>query len=199
MTAPTIDIDFQHEQVLINGKVLRSHDLSNIKEILGQPSRIKEHHFTSYYKEMGYDGMPPTSTPMPSTNYYYIYDELGLVFYSQNGGFKQNENPRRWAIFLNNERTFSNTAPLPFTPKKTFTGELKINGNAVLSTDDVVPNDVNYRTHAFELWGLSFGTTSITTVIDGLYLVNSASPYLRIFLDSPEKQRISYIEITQKE
>lgn len=190
---PNIKISTSDSTIKINGSILKTYNLSAIEKIIGKPNRIKTKTFKSYYEEFGTKGMPPTSTPIEVTDYYYIYDSLGIMFYTQNGKFVSKE-PQNLSIHFKNKRTFTNTAPLPFNPINTFSGVLIINGEIVNETKKIIPLEIDYRTEEFKLYKISFGPTSIATIIDGLYSIKS-EPYMLIFLDSEKYQRISYIVI----
>jgi len=190
-----IQINTNDSLIKINDIKIENFDIENIETIIGSPNRIICDTFNSYYEEFGYDEMPPTSTPYKSQNYYYIYDSLGIIFYTNNDMYESKQ-PTILSIHFGNKRQFSNTAQLNFTPENSFTGNIEINENLVSDNEKLIPADVNYRTEKFKLYDLYFGPTSITMNIDRLYSIDS-SPYIMIYLNKNEEQKISYITISQ--
>ena len=115
------------------------------------------------------------------------------MFYTNNGKTETNR-IEKFSIHFKNKRTFSNTALLPFTPIAFFNGVLMINGEPVESSQKIIADNVNYMTENIQLFNIKFGSTSITTIIDGLYTHNS-EPDMFIFLNNEKEQRISYLVI----
>lgn len=58
----------------------------------------------------------------------------------------------------------------------------------------MIPKEADYKTEKFQLFDLYFGPTSIGTVIDRLYSMDT-SPYILLYLDSEGNQEINYVEI----
>jgi hypothetical protein len=144
-------------------------------------------------EEFSYEpGDSPHSYPIKVVNTYYIYDELGIMFYTESGKGKGYEEPNRFSIHFPNKRIFTHTKDLPFKPKKNFIGIFKINENELNPSEKLIPESVDYKTDEFILFGASFGPTSFTTIIDSLYSVKF-EPYMRIYLDDGKTQRISSI------
>lgn len=192
-TVANIQINTIDSTVKVNGTILKTYELNNLKKIIGKPDRVKIAVTKSYYEESGGGGLPPTSTLIKVTNYYYIYDKLGIMFFTDNGKYAIKE-PEKFSIHFRNKRTFTNTALLPFTPVNSFKGIMTINKDTMSTTKKIIPAGVDYNTKEFSLFNLLFGPTSITTIIDGLYSWHS-EPYIFLFLDTPKDQRISYIVI----
>jgi hypothetical protein len=178
--------------IKINGKILNSLEINEIEKIIGKPNRIKKHTFHSNYEKFGLKGTR-TSIPIKVTNYYYIYDNLGIMFFTNNGK-TENNRIEKFSIHYKNKRTFSNTELLPYTPIAFFNGVLKINGKPVESSKKIIDENVNYMTENIQLFNIKFGSTSITTIIDGLY-THTSEPYMFIFLNNEKEQRISYLVI----
>ncbi len=190
-TLTEILVNTSDSTIKLNGVVLKSYEIKSIESIIGKPDRIKTHTFKSYYEEFGYDNNPPTSIPITVTDYYYIYDKLGIMFYTNNGRFTSKE-AVCFSVHFINKRTFTNTKALPYSPLNPFKGVLKINGNTVSAIEKIVPPDVNYNTNEFKLFDMLFGPTSIATVIDSLYSVKCI-PNIFLYLDNEKDQRISYV------
>ena len=186
-----IEIDTKHPSIRINGIFLKDYNRKTFQKILGKASRIKVDSFRSYVEEFGFDGIPPSSYPIKVLNTYYIYDEIGIMFYTESGKARKEE-PNRFSIHFPNKRSFTHTKDLPFKPKKSFTGIFQINENALNPQDKLIPDSVDYRTNEFTLFETSFGPTSYTTIIDSLYSIKS-EPYMRIYLDDAKTQRVSII------
>ncbi|MEO6304265.1 MAG: hypothetical protein ABIP51_13955 [Bacteroidia bacterium] len=189
----SIEISTTDTSIKFNGEKLISYQIYYIEKMLGKADRIKTHTFKSYYEEFGDEDTKPTSTPITVTDYYYIYDQLGLMFYTNNG-WGGTKDPKKFSVHFKNKRFFTNTAALPFTPLNTFTGILKINKDTVSADKKMITQSVTYKTNEINLFKIGFGLTSIATVIDGLYS-NSVSPYLLMYLDSEKEQRLSYIVV----
>ena len=188
-----IQINTTDSTIKINGTILKTYELNNLKKIIGKPDRVKIAVTKSYYEESGGGGLPPTSTPIKVTNYYYIYDKLGIMFFTNNGMYAT-KGPEKFSIHFSNKRAFTNTAALPFSPANSFKGVMIINEDTVSASKKIIPSGVDYNTKEFPLFKLLFGPTSIATIIDRLYSL-TASPYIFLFLDSPKNQRTSYIVI----
>jgi hypothetical protein len=189
-----IHLDTEKDLIEINGVSLEyRYDMYTIEMLIGKPDRIIIDSNTVYIEELGYDGSQPLSYPEKVQDQYYIYDELGLMFYTKNKGFTE-KHVQTMMINFEMKRTFSNTAALKYQPKKTFSGELKLNQNLITNTTDFIPERVNYRTEEFALLGTSFGPTSIGGETDRLYSIGS-KPYLLIYLNNAKDQKLSYIEI----
>ncbi len=186
-----IEIDTANTFIRINGIILKDYNRNTIQKILGKPNRIKIDSFRSYVEEFGFDGIPPSSYPIKILNTYYIYDEIGIMFYTESGKARKEE-PNRFSIHFPNKRSFTHTKDLPFKPKKNFTGIIQINGKELNPEDKLIPDSVDYKTNEFTLFETSFGPTSYTTIIDSLYSVKSKG-YMRIYLDDAKTQRVSII------
>ncbi len=187
-----IEIDTKKPSIRLNGIILEDFNRDTIRKIIGKPTRIRKDSFRSHMEEFSYEpGESPHSYPIKVLNTYYIYDELGVMFYTENGKARMEE-PNRFSIHFPNKRKFTHTKDLPFKPKKNFTGVFRINENELNPNDKLIPDSVDYKTNEFNLFGASFGPTSFTTVIDSLYSIKS-EPYMRIYLDDPKTQRVSCI------
>jgi hypothetical protein len=193
ITKLDIRINMLDTSIRLNDDFLISYKLKDIEAVLGKPDRIKTHIFNSYYEEFGTDNMPKTSTPIVVKDYYYIYDQLGIMFYTSNG-LSITEEPERFSIHFKNKRMFTNTRATPFSPENAFKGILKINGVNVSADKKILPEDANYQKQEIKLFNIDFGPTSISTVIDGLYSI-SEEPYIFMYLDNEKEQRISYIVV----
>lgn len=189
--ATRIEIDTANSSLRINEVILKDYNRKTFQKILGKPSRIKTDSFRSYMEEFGFDGMPPSSYPIQVRNTYYIYDEIGIMFYTESGKTKMEE-PNRFSVHFPNKRIFTHTKDLPFKPKKFFSGTFTINESELNPKEKLIPDSIDYKTNEFTLLGTSFGPTSYTTIIDSLYSVNS-EPYMRIYLDDANTQRVSVI------
>lgn len=186
-----IEIDTKNPSIRINGIILKDYKRETFQTILGKPSRIKMDSYQSHIEEFGFEGIPPSSYPIQVTNTYYIYDEIGVMFYTESGKARMEE-PNRFSIHFPNKRIFTHTKDLPFKPKKNFTGIFQINENGLNPKDKLIPDSIDYKTNEFILFGANFGPTSYTTIIDSLYSVKSKA-YLRIYLDDAKTQRVSVI------
>jgi hypothetical protein len=189
-----IQINTINGTIQINNKNLIIYSIDSIQKILGKPDRIETHKFNSYIEEFpANEGDSPYIHHFVVTNYYFIYDQLGIMFYTNNSEYGTKE-PVRCSIYFKNKRTFSNKEPLPYEPKNMFSGILKINGEIVNPDNRIIPENINYLTDAFDLFKTLFSPTSIAMVIDGIYAFKS-KPYLYFFLDNEKDQRASYLEI----
>ena len=186
-----IEINTADDSLRINGIILQDYNRNTVQKILGKPSRIKVDSFRSYVEEFGFDGIPPSSYPIQVSNTYYIYDEIGIMFYTESGKTRKEE-PNRFSIHFPNKRFFTHTKDLPFKPKRNFTGIFQINEKELNPRDKLIPDSVDYKTNEFTLFETSFGPTSYTTIIDSIYSVKSKA-YMRIYLDDAKTQRVSFI------
>jgi hypothetical protein len=196
LTLNSIEIQINTKNGIIkaNNVNLIINNIDSIQKVLGKPDRIEVHKFNSYIEEFPADeGGQPYTFPIIVTNYYYIYDQLGIMFYTQNSEL-ENKEPIRCSIHFKNKRTFTNRDLLPFEPKNKFSGILKINEVIVNTDKKIVPENTNYRMSDFEIFKTSFSATSIATVIDGIYAYKS-KPYLHFYIDNEINQRASYLEI----
>ncbi len=188
-----IAINTLDSSLQINGSYLQSYKISDLEKIIGKPDRVKTHTFKSYYEEFGAEKMARTVVPITVTDYYYIYDKLGIMFYTHNG-MSVSKNPDKFSIHFKNKRTFTNIAALPYVPVSTFKGLLKINADTLSATKKLIPGGVNYQTETIDLFHTTFGATSVAMVIDGLYS-KSTQPSVLLYLDSEKEQRISYVVV----
>ena len=177
----------------VNGSFLNNYNMNDLEKIIGKPTRVKTHSFKSYYEEFGAEKMARTVVPITVTDYYYIYDKLGIMFYTNNG-MSTTKQPQKFSIHFKNKRTFTNTAALPYSPANFFNGVLKINGDTLLADKKLISKETDYKTEDIQLFKTSFGSTSIATVIDGLYTKNTL-PYVLLYLDTEKDQRISYVVV----
>ncbi len=199
---PIININTVDSTVLVDNEILNISDLKNIQKYFGEPDRIKRDENKSSLTEYPHNrNEEPRSYPVKYINYYFIYDNLGLIFYSDNSysylneeGETQYKKPVAMLVKFNNNRLFDHDKPFTFMPNISFSGLLYINGVLVNPTKKAFPENVNYQTNVFNLYNVLFYPTSYTTIIDGLYSKNSW-PYIIIMLDEPIKQRPSYVII----
>jgi hypothetical protein len=189
-----IQINTIDSSIRINKQILANYNITSIQKIFGKPSRIEEDKFDSYIEEFPLkEGESRTIISIKVVNYYYIYDQLGIMFYTQNGEVAIKE-PTRLNVHFKNKRMFTNTKGFPFIPKNNFTGVFCINGDTISTDKNLIPKNVNYRTSEFDLFHTQFTPTSYTTIIDGIYSYKS-KPYLQLYLDNEKSQRISYIVV----
>lgn len=192
---PMLQINTKDNSIRFNNQIIaQPYTLKQIVATLGKPDRVETQIRKSRYEEHDYKGEPSTSTIIKVTDTYHIYDALGLVFFTSASLHKSGN---KKIIIYFRKRSFTNTRKLAFVPQKAFSGKLQINGKAVPVNDKLVPQNVDYNTDKFELWGTSFGAASISTKIDRLYS-QQAKPYLMFYLDAVEAQRVSYVEIVGK-
>lgn len=186
-------VDTGNNNIKINNKDINDFDLNKIESIIGEPDRIGIDTMLARYEEHGYGKYPSTSTMIEVINYYYVYDELGIMFYTNNGK-EAIKKPKKLSIHFGNKRLFTNTRFLTFSPNDTFSGMLKINNEILDNNKKLIPDGVDYNTKEFQLFDIPFGPTSIGTKIDRLYSID-VNPYILLYLDTEESQRISYVEI----
>ncbi len=188
-----VKINTKSHSIQIGKDVIYELDWKELKKILGKPNRVLADTSRERYEEHGFGDTPSTSTMIQVINYYYIYDDLGLMFYTRNG--KSNRKaPEFMSVHFDNERIFSNTKDLPYAPKNAFTSQLIINDQVFKSHQKQLPNGVDYNTEEFDMYKTSFGPTSIGGTIDRLYSID-ANPYMMFYLDSKKSQKISRLEI----
>jgi hypothetical protein len=188
--------------VSVENNALDFTDLNDIEKHFGEPDRIKRNEFQSTLTEYPSDkNENPRSYPVKHINYYYIYDKLGLMFYSDNSysflyetGEEQYKKPVAMLVNFGNKRLFDHDKPLPFMPDQAFSGVIKINGVIINSSRKAFSENVSYKSDEFKMYDVLFYPTSYTTIIDGLYSKNSW-PYIIIKLDCPQLQRPSHIII----
>ncbi|PJZ68843.1 hypothetical protein CH373_15625 [Leptospira perolatii] len=193
-TPTIIKIDTKEKSVHLNGVKIMDLNIQSITQILGKFDRTKTHQYDSYIEEFPLeDGDSPSIYPIKITDYYYIYDRLGIMLYTSNGEEK-NKKPSCMAIFFGNKRLFTHQKEPHYKPRNPFTGELVINGNHVSAEAKILPTDVDYRSRKFERFGLLFSPTSIAMMIDSLYSEGS-EPYMQLFLDNQSQQRLSYFKL----
>lgn len=204
LTAPLQGVVLQAQQLrlqintiqgslMVNNQVItRPFRISQIAKLLGKPDRIEVHQRKARYERFAYKNNPPSSTMITVKDKYHIYDRLGLLFIT-NQSIIKSQAPKL-IIYFANPRKFTNTTPLKYTPTQSFQGHLLLNNHQINTTQTVIPSDVTYHTDQFYLWNIPFGPTSIGGVIDRLYSIKT-TPYLMIYLDNAENQRVSYIVI----
>jgi hypothetical protein len=127
------------------------------------------------------------------TDYYYLYDKLGIMFCTNNGKSEDKE-PVRMVVFFRQKRTFTNSKEYPFVPDNAFKGTLLINRDTLFPERKILPDGINYNTQSFELFGASFSPTSTLSIIDGIYAFKN-DPAMRIYLDNEKDQKPAYIDI----
>lgn len=179
-------IQFNHQEWEIG-------DTASLFKLLGKPDRIEKHRYKSHYKEHGYGSMPPSYETPEVFEVFYVYDALGLMFSTRNSKYSQKEIHKMYVCFKN-LREFNHTASLPFIPVKKFQEICNLNDSPLEDTLSLVPKEVHYKTKEFKAFGITWGPTSFTTIVDSFYSINTLL-YLRLFLDSPTLQRLSYLEI----
>ncbi|EAY30220.1 hypothetical protein M23134_08042 [Microscilla marina ATCC 23134] len=192
----TITLNTHTHSIYINGQtILQPFDLKQINQILGKPSRTETHTRKVRFERRGYRSIPPTSEMVDMTEYYYIYDQWGLMFVKSNSLVKAK--PLKLIVFFHNPRIFTNTRAFKYHPQVAFTGTFTLNTQVLSPSQKAVPEGVNEQSQGFTQWGILWGATSIGTVIDRLYSAK-ASPHLMIYLDAGKTQRISYIKVISK-
>lgn len=132
------------------------------------------------------------------TNHFYIYDELGLVFYTRNGKYSS-QDPLIMMICYEYKREFNHDnfpdkIPKEYMPKKIFTGKLFINSIVLEPQKTQLSKDINYNTEKIELFNTTFGATSRATIIDGLYS-EKGFPYFRIYYNNGKEHYVSYVQV----
>lgn len=188
-----IRINTANSELSINQqKIDRPFDLAQLTKLLGKPDRIETEIRKTRYEKYGTKRTPANSTMVKVTYLYHFFDKHGLMLITSKSRFKS----KAPVLFIcyQNVRKYSNTHPLKFAPKNSFAGELIINNHQISPRANLIPENVTYRTKEFDLWGLTFGPTSIGGNIDRLYSIKSKI-YLMIYLDSPANLEMSYIEI----
>jgi hypothetical protein len=188
-----LQISGNTQRIAFNHQEWEIGDTASLFKLLGKPDRIEKHHYKSHYKEHGYGGMPPSYETQDVFEVFYLYDSLGLMFSTQNSKYSQKEIHKMYVCFQN-LREFSHTVSLPFLPVKKFQGLCDLNESHLQDTLSMVPKEVNYNTKEFILFGITWGPTSFTTVVDSFYSTDT-NLYLRLFLDNATFQRLSYLEI----
>jgi hypothetical protein len=193
----TVDFNTKDSIFTIDGNL---YNIKSLMKTLGEPSRIKRNEFESVMTEypLNADDKPQSYT-VKYINYYFIYDKLGLMFYTDNSYLMLSQKdedslkkPVAMLVNFGNRRSFNHDKPMPFMPEKSFTGIFNINGSRVDALSKVIPDQVNYNTKEFLLYNALFSSTSFSGVIDGVYS-RTCFPSLFIKLDSPKDQRTSFI------
>ncbi len=195
-TKISIVINHMKKKLIIDKKTVKQFTLKKIYKILGKPDRIKEHRISSYIDEYPFeDGGAHYMRNIKIKNFYYIYDNLGIMFYTDNSEVHYRK--PSWLYIKFRKRNFKNIALFPFIAKKTFNGKLIINQVKLKKNKKLVEQKVTYLTKKIELFHTFWGATSISTIIDRLYLLKG-KPYIELFLDDKQTQRISYVLIRLK-
>jgi hypothetical protein len=167
--------------------------LKAIVAALGKPSRTVRLKSKQRFERFGIPGKSaPQSTMVEVTNFHHVYDELGLVFSTENGRFADSDTtPRRLYVVYRKVQTGWHDDPAVI-PAKKFAGVLRINGQTLDPARDPTPSGVTYRTDSFPLFGTKCGTSSRATQIDSIYCQESA-PAVRIFLDLADQRRVGFV------
>jgi hypothetical protein len=160
---------------------------------LGKPSRTVRLKSKQRYERFGIPGKSaPQSTMVEVTNFHHVYDELGLVFSTENGRFADTDTtPRRLYVVYRALKTGWHDDPAVL-PARKFAGVLRINGQALDPARDPTPKGVTYQTDSFPLFGTKCSTSSRATQIDSIYCYD-LSPTLRIFLDVANRSSVGFV------
>lgn len=192
-TSMTIQINSTTGELFINQqKIKRPYDLAQLMKILGKPDRVETETHKVRYERRGIQGAPASSKMVEVKDHYYLFDHWGLILIKNESIFKSQ--PPKLVICYKNARKYNHTRPLEYFPATPFQGQLNINGHKVNSRATLIPENVTYESNQLDLWGLSFGLTSIGTNIDRLYST-SGKIYMMVYLDSPANLTMSYIEV----
>ena len=189
-----ITINTESNEISINENRITNFNLSTLKQIIGHPDRIQIENIMVDVTEYPYDDNDvPYYYTQEVTNYYYIYDNLGLVFHTANN-LSINNNPVYLKIFYDSKREFTHMKLPEFLPEKTFQGVLKINDIILEPHNQIISEEIKYNTKYFTLFNTTFAPTSIATVIDSIYSYEG-NPYIQIFLNNGIDKKVSYISI----
>ncbi|MFH2142971.1 MAG: hypothetical protein ABIJ97_11145, partial [Bacteroidota bacterium] len=193
-TEDLIKINVSSEKISINDNPL-IFSMEKIKEILGEPSRIKKTKKERYVTRKNIEGhnIGAGDRIVKVEDTYMIYDQYGLIFCTSNGIYTTNE-LSRLIVFFPNKREFDNRGICDFEPVNRFKGALIVNGEELSSTEKIIPDNITYKTDTFRLFKRVFGTASFAMEIDMIYTF-SASPYMEIYLNNGSAKKISTVVI----
>ncbi len=190
----SIDIFTSNDEIKINNYKTKTFNLKEIKKIIGKANRIEVVESENIISEIRPDGdiKGNYSRKIKVKNYYYIYDDLGIIFKTDNKTEVENKEPNMLIFFFPSKREFSHTKKEPFMTKHKFKGLMRINNIIVNPEKSLLPKDINYETKEFNLYNTTFSPTSFTTIIDRVYSF-SEKLVIDIFLNNKKEQMISKI------
>ncbi|MDH5682195.1 MAG: hypothetical protein OEZ36_11445 [Spirochaetota bacterium] len=165
-----IDINSKTGDILINGRRLSDFKPSMIEKVLSKPDRSESHKSVGHMKkwkikELNKKNLPPTIRSYDRIDYYYLYDKLGIMFFTENlkefTGY--NKTPKYFSIyFLANDK--HPHKPRLFKPKTVFSGDLHINGIRLMPAKARFPRGLDNWDKTIHLYNTTFkryGKTSI--------------------------------------
>jgi hypothetical protein len=189
----SINIDTIQNKVIINGSVLLNYHLKTISQILGKPTRIEQKKRKIRYEDHGYKSTKRTSIMIDVINYYYVWDHMGLIFYTKNRKrFDKSKVPKQFILFFKSTRQFNHTLRPAVLPKERGYCTMMINQIPINEKQSVIPHIINHRTEIFLAFKINFAPTSYITKIDSIYSRGSW-PYIQIFLSDARTHYPSYI------
>lgn len=197
MSRCPIELHTQTGALYLNGQKLPDYQLKSIYKILGKPDRIRKHPKIIRIEEWPYKrGGRRSSYTYNSRDYYYIYDQLGILFRTRNSRAILKE-PSQILIFYQNKREFSHSVLPPYIPEKYYSSTFKINDILLHPDQSVISNKIHYKTPQFNLFKTLFKSTSYTMIIDSIYSY-SDNTAIRIYLNNGRESKPSYVEIISR-
>ena len=189
-----VAVDTRSGRITVDGKPLPDFKLATLKRVLGAPSRVKTTVDRERFERFpGPLGGSPHSTMVEVKNHHYVYDRLGLLFFTRNGRYDNNRDPWAMVVVLRKNVAFTHARRPRFLPKGTCKG-LAVNGTLLDRNRTLVPKGVTYRTEKLRLFDTDFAPTSYATAVDSVY-AHGGERAIRIFLDSSRDGRPAYVVI----
>lgn len=168
-------------------------DFHKIKSLLGE-ARIEKH---KHKIEMHRWGIHPDGSKgrchfyeTEVTDYYYIYDQLGIMLFTQNTKGQDSVPDKMLVYFGNSCHGEKNT--FPYFPHKKYNGLFILQGDTLHQTLPLKNLKADPLTRKVEYFNSSYDFSSTGSTINNLY--HPKKTWHVIHLDNSKEQKISYIE-----
>ena len=194
----TIHINTKSGHILINGEKLTVFKPSVIEKVIAKPDRTESHKSRGYIKkwrikEFNKKKLPPVIHYYPRTNYYYLYDKLGMMFFTNN--LKEfpgnNKTAKFFSIYFLNKVKHPHK-PRLFKPKTTFTGDLYINGVRLRPDKTRFPKGLDHWDKTLQLYNTTFRRCGKSCIFS--YEENTGTRFYIYFNPNPDRG-ISFLEL----
>ncbi len=190
-----ISIDTAKGELRLDGATLSSLSLEAIKGVLGKPGQVKTTQEKVRYEKRTLSGKGDQTVNQEMKNHFYLYDQLGLVFFTRNARPQdQSEDPVSLVVSLAKASEIQHGELPAHMPAHPFGGKVTIYGVELKRAAPVIPDKVTEQTERVPLFNTLFSPASAGAGVESVYSI-SQNPGVQIFFDSVKGRRPAFLEI----